>query len=222
MKEVKLLSLAETKLSLPDDKTGTIVGYASVFGGVDSYRDTVVPGAYTRSLNEWKGKGYPLPMIDEHWGATIGKWTELEEDSAGLRVKGELTPGHQRASDMLASLRHGAVSGLSIGYRARDAENTADGRRVLKDIDLFEISVVTMPADDRARVDGVKAVAAIETLADAERWLRDAAGRASRKDALAFVSRVRAIALRDAELDRDQAEWLADLKARGDRLRATT
>lgn len=211
--EIKLLALDAVKLAT-DDTSGTVQGYASVFGGVDSYRDTVIPGAYARTLSEWKARGYPLPMIDEHWGATIGKWTDMEEDSVGLRVKGELTPGHSRANDVLASLRHKAVTGLSIGYRVREAEATADGRRVLKDIDLSEISIVTMPADDRARVDGVKAIPDIETLADAERWLRDAAGRCSRKDSLAFVTRVKSIALRDAEAERQHAAWLADIRRR--------
>lgn len=212
-REVKLLALNDTRLETADT-SGTVAGYASVFNGVDSYRDTIVPGAYARTIVDWASRGYALPIIDEHFGATIGKWTHMEEDSVGLRVKGELTPGHSRATDVLASLRHGAVSGLSIGFRAVAAENAPDGRRLLKDIDLFEVSVVTMPADDRARVDAVKAIDAIETLADAERLLRDAAGRFSRKDALAFVSRVKSIALRDAEDERRRTAWFADIQRR--------
>jgi len=212
-REVKLLALSDARLET-EDKSGTVAGYASVFNGVDSYRDTILPGAYARTIADWKTRGYALPIIDEHWGATIGKWTHMEEDSLGLRVKGELTPGHSRATDVLASLRHGAVSGLSIGFRAVAAENAPDGRRLLKEIDLLEISVVTMPADSRARVDAVKAITDIESKSQAERLLGELAPQLSGKWRTAFVSKVSAIALRDAEAKRLEAEWLADMRRR--------
>jgi hypothetical protein len=135
-----------------------------------------------------------------HYGPIIGKWTRIEEDDIGLYVEGALTPRHSMAEDVYASLKHGAITGLSIGYRPVEIEER-QGARILKQIELVEISIVESPADNGAHVENVKAALdAVETLKEIESLLRDAGG-FSRTEATAIVSRVKAISQpRDAEL----------------------
>ena len=129
-------------------------GYASVFGGVDSYGDMIMKGAYENTI---KDRERPVQLRWNHFGPVIGKYTEIYEDEKGLVVSGELTKGHSVAEDTAALLRHGAISGLSIGYIAKNA--TQDGViRKLTEIDLFEVSVVESPADNAPAVDHVPGV----------------------------------------------------------------
>lgn len=191
--ERKLLGLEMVEVKFDDEGAGTFEGYASVFGGVDSYGDTILPGAYKRTLKR-KAGDRPIRMRWNHWGPVIGKWLEIAEDEKGLRVKGELTPGHSVAEDVYASLKHGAIDGMSIGYRPIQIRDLGDGRRELKEIELVEISVVEEPADLAARVGGVKSVVdGMTSLKDIEAWLREAQ-RFSRDDAGALVHRIKALA----------------------------
>ncbi|AWN17680.1 Putative prohead protease [Salinisphaera sp. LB1] len=116
-------------------------------------------------------------MYKNHSNAIIiGKWLDLHEDQHGLYVKGELTPGHSLAEDVYASLKHGAVTGLSIGYRVVDSE-PQNGITFLKEIDLIEVSVVNTPADLNAQISSVKefneALAEIEDIRALEKFFRD-------------------------------------------------
>lgn len=192
----KHLDLKATELKF-DDESRTVEGYASTFGNVDSYGDTIAPGAYTKTL---QNRERPIRMRWNHFGPVIGKWVEMREDDKGLWVKGQLTPGHTVAENVYASLRHGAVDGLSIGFYASDVEEDGE-RRLLKEIELFEISVVEEPADLGAKISGVKEFAelveSIESLKDAEACLRDACG-LSRSAAKAMVSQIKTLCLRDA------------------------
>jgi HK97 family phage prohead protease len=86
----------------------------------------------------------------------IGVWTDLAEDERGLKVAGHLVLETARGSEAHALLKAGALDGLSIGFRARSAERGANGGRVLTDIDLVEISLVSLPAASKARVTTVK------------------------------------------------------------------
>lgn len=173
-------------------------GYASVFGLVDSYGDTIAPGAYKDTL---QGRERPIRMRWNHYGPVIGKWVRIEEDTKGLYVEGELTPGHRVAIDTYASLKHGAVDGMSIGYTADQSHSNADGIRVLEKIGLMEISVVEEPADLGARVAGIKAAS---TIREIEAALRDSGG-FSRADAQTLVSRIKSML---------QGELAAEEKAR--------
>lgn len=212
--ERKLLGLDLVEVKFDDAGAGTFEGYASVFGGVDSYGDTILPGAYKKTL---KKRERPIRMRWNHWGPVIGKWLEIGEDEKGLKVKGELTPGHSVAADVYASLKHGAIDGMSIGYRPVQIRELGDGKRELKEIELVEISVVEEPADLAARVGGVKSVIAeCNTLKDVETLLRDG-GRFSWDDATALVSRVKFLALRDGDAEAKRA---ADLAAAFQQFRA--
>jgi HK97 family phage prohead protease len=204
----KHLDLAAALLKFNDEER-TIEGYASKFNGVDSYGDTILPGAYAKTI---ESRERPIRMRWNHYGPVIGKWEILREDGQGLYVKGTLTPGHSVADDVYASLKHGAVDGLSIGYRAVDAEENEHGGLDLKQIDLIEISVVEEPADLGAKIGNVKEFAelidSIESLKDAETCLRDACG-FSRSTAKALVSQIKTLCLRDAGTEKGSAD--ADL-----------
>ncbi len=192
--ERKLLGLDLLEVKFDDDQPGTFEGYASVFGGVDSYGDTILPGAYKKTL---KKRERPIRMRWNHWGPVIGKWLEIVEDEKGLRVKGELTPGHSVAQDVYASLKHGAIDGMSIGYRPVQIRELGDGKRELKEIDLVEISVVEEPADLSARVGDIKSVLdGMSSLKDIEAWLREA-HRFDRDDVRALVHAIKAQARRE-------------------------
>ena len=149
-------------LALPDRPRadiapdGTVEGYASLFGVVDSARDMVMPGAFAQSL---KARGLRrIPMLFQHDPAEpIGIWLELREDWRGLYARGRLIPDVVRGREVLALVRAGAVDGLSIGFRTTQARVDARTRvRRLHHVDLWEISIVTFPLLDGARVEAVK------------------------------------------------------------------
>jgi HK97 family phage prohead protease len=123
-----------------------IAGYAALFGVPDGARDTIREGAFARSLAEREGA---LPLYWQHRPSQrIGTVETLLEDHRGLRVIARVDSPGSRAA---ALLRQGAVSGLSFGYRARGYRRVPEGR-VLEDIDLFEVSLVTHPLQFGARV----------------------------------------------------------------------
>ena len=111
--EHKSLPLSNCEIKLDGD-TGRFCGYASIFGGVDSYGDTIVKGAYEYTLRK---NGKPKMFYGhEAWKMPIGKWLKLSEDDTGLYVEGELTLGMSTANDVHAALKHGTLDGMSIGY----------------------------------------------------------------------------------------------------------
>jgi len=185
----KFLNLKSCDVKVKADANGALVfsGYASVFNGVDSYGDTIQPGAYANTLET---RERPVRMRWNHYGPVIGVWKDVKEDDVGLFVEGELTPGHTVAQNVGASMKHGAVDGLSIGYRVQDSEKNGDVT-VLKEIELVEISVVEEPADLAALVSEIKSsIETASTLKELEMILRDA-GQFSKSGAEAFISRVK-------------------------------
>src|SRR5947209_9911813 len=150
-----LQSISRVSLS-PD---GAVEGYASLFGEVDQARDMVMPGAFTQTL---KQRGLrKIPMLFQHDPAEpVGIWLELAEDFRGLRARGRLIPDVARAKELLALIRAGAVDGLSIGYRTVRGQIDPKSRvRKLYQVDLWEISIVTFPLLNGARVSTVKQAA---------------------------------------------------------------
>jgi len=186
----------------------TFSGYASVFGQVDSYGDTIDPNAYDLTL---KDRVRPVRMRWNHYGPVIGKWLRMTTDKTGLFVEGELTPGHSKAIDTYASLKHGAVDGLSIGYIAKSAVENPNGTRLLKDIELVEISIVEEPADINATVSSIKsAIEQAKSIREIEATLRDSAG-LSRLEACAVVSRIKAVIQSDFDNGKKEAQEIAQL-----------
>jgi Escherichia/Staphylococcus phage prohead protease len=205
---LKRLELAHTELKLADNGKMIFSGYASVFGGVDSYGDTIAPGAYAKTL---KKRERPIRMRWNHYGPVIGKWLQMLEDKKGLWVEGELTPGHSTASDVYASMKHEAIDGMSIGYRVRDQEPINAVTRLLKEIELVEISVVEEPADLAARISDVKsAIEDAATLREIEAALRDSGG-FSRADACMLVSRIKSLTRGELEAEAKQSQEISAL-----------
>jgi HK97 family phage prohead protease len=190
----KLLDVKSAEFKF-NGESGEFEGYASVFDGVDSYGDTIKAGAFRKTLEK---RDRPVRMRWNHFGPVIGKWLEMMEDSKGLFVRGQLTPGHSVAEDVKASLKHGAIDGLSIGFYLDDYEDKPGGGRDIRSMRLVEISVVEEPADLGAKIDNIKsAVEEANRLADIELILRDAGF--SRTVATALVSRCKSIAIDENE-----------------------
>lgn len=171
-----------------DAKTGEFSGYGAVFGNVDSYGDVIAPGAFKVNLREWRAAKKLPPMLVQHGGwmmgdmdaLPIGIWTEMEEDDTGLKVKGRIINlDTERGKTIYGAMKEGALDGMSIGYRAKKftlGTKPEEPRRKLEQIELFEVSVVTFPANGKARVAAVKSVEQIKTIRDFEDFLRDAGG----------------------------------------------
>lgn len=167
------LNKAEIKMNL---ETGTFSGYASTFGNVDSYGDTILPGAYAATLSEY---GLPKMFFNHDMEELpVGKWLSAVEDQKGLYVTGEFTPDMEDADNIKAALMHETIDGLSIGYMLKKDDYTPSGDtsngRIIKSVSrLVEISLVTFPADPFARVDSKSEIEQLETVRDFERFLRD-------------------------------------------------
>lgn len=123
-----------------------LAGYAALFGHPDASRDTIRPGAFARTLADRIG---PLPLYWQHRPEQRIGWVDsASEDARGLRVTATLDNPASRAATMLLGR---AVDGLSFGYRARAFRHSAAGR-LLEEIDLIEVSLVTHPLQHGARV----------------------------------------------------------------------
>jgi uncharacterized protein len=148
--------------------TGVFEGYASRFGKRDQTGDIVMPGAFANALAR-KGAG-GIRMLFQHDPAEpVGTWIDIRENATGLFVRGRLNPHVQRGRELHALLQAGGLDGLSIGFKAVQARKDAQAKaRLLTEIDLWEISLVTFPMLDGARVTQVKSRA----WANAERFFK--------------------------------------------------
>lgn len=137
---------------------GVVVGYGSVFGEKDHAGDATVRGAFAESLAEHDAKGRLVPMLWHHdTTMPIGVWTVAREDSKGLYLEGQITPGTVVGREALALLESGALSGLSIGFSTLEDEYDRQRNvRLIRKVKLYEVSLVTFPSNDSARVQAVK------------------------------------------------------------------
>jgi len=141
----------DTDVAVSDDLI--IEGYASRFGDADQGGDIVMKGAYRASLKRLETEGRQVKMLWQHDPAQpIGVWDEVREDDTGLYVKGRLLENVARAKEAAALIGAGAIDGLSIGYRTVKAAKNDKGRRLLKELELWEVSLVTFPMLPSARV----------------------------------------------------------------------
>ena len=177
------------------DEGGYFEGYASVFGVQDSDGDVIVKGAFTKTL----GTGKKPKMLWQHdTREIIGKWAELSEDDNGLWVKGSLIMETQRCREAYALLKAGVLDAMSVGFNIVGAgQGEAMRGRVIDEVDLWEISLVTWGANPAALVTNVKH----DTIKDFERFLRDAGY--SRKQATAIASGGYKAALGQCDADYD-------------------
>ena len=147
---------------------GRFAGYASVFDNTDSQRDVMRRGAFAKSL---KARSYPVQLLWQHqWESPIGVIDTIFEDQHGLYVEGKLLLEVARAKEAHALLKAGAMRGLSIGYSVKRARRNIDtGARELLEVELWEVSVVTHPANAAAQVTVVKSEVDCQVLAAALR-----------------------------------------------------
>jgi HK97 family phage prohead protease len=204
----------------------SFTGYGAVFGNVDSYGDVIEAGAFSKFLADVKSGNQPWPaMLSQHGGwqmsaedmTPIGVWTDFSEDGHGLKVEGQLadTPRGREMHALMKMSPRPAIDGMSIGYIAKEWEPRSkpeDPKRRLKRIDLIEVSLVTRPANTKARVSAVKGDEMTER--DFERLLTRDAG-LSRSEALVVINQgfKSLIAMRDAGSS-ELAELAQALKAR--------
>lgn len=150
--EQKFMALtAESGLTVTEGRV--IEGYASLFGKRDQGGDVVMPGAYVGSLKRLAAQGRRVKMLWQHDPTQpIGVWDEAREDKAGLWVRGRILPDVEKGREAAALLAAGAIDGLSIGYRTVTSQRDGQGQRLLTELDLWEVSLVTFPMLQEARV----------------------------------------------------------------------
>lgn len=176
-----------------DTATGKFTGYGSVFGETDSYRDIVMPGAFKNTLAKFKELKRKVPMLWQHNSRQpMGVYDVLKEDKIGLYVEGSINMKTQVGIEGQALMEQGALSGLSIGYDTvmfKDDKDTLV--RELHELDLWEISPVTFPAGDSARIQTVKSWDDLATLRDCEEALQNIYGLSS-SEATKMIARIKA------------------------------
>lgn len=148
-------------------ETGEFEGYGSTFGGEpDAYGDVIAEGAYSDSLAAHKSKGTMPKLFWQHDpGEPIGKWLDAREDSHGLLLRGKLNMDVQRGREAHSHLKEGDIDGLSIGYRIKAySVDTETGVWTLEKLDLIEVSIVSVGANENAIVQSVKAAEAAHDL----------------------------------------------------------
>lgn len=183
-----------SEVATKDD--GSFEGYGSVFNGRDSAGDRILPGAYAKSLSQY---GVPKLFSNHDWAVPIGRFDNVAEDAKGLLVTGKLNLNQSLARDVHEAMKAGDLSGLSVGgfVAKSDTVSTADGRDIVNWTRLVEISLVSIPADDSARITAVKSFDGIETIRDLESYLRETG--LSRSSVQALIAKSRDLFHREAE-----------------------
>ena len=143
---------------LDTDEDGKFEGYASVFGNKDLGNDVIEKGAFSKSI--YKKKPKEIKLLYQHkTDEPIGVIESIEEDNKGLKIKGKLVLGTQRGRETYELMKAGAINSMSIGYRLNPKGYSYDEKsrkRVIKEVDLMEVSMVTFPMNPKAKIDKVK------------------------------------------------------------------
>lgn len=190
-------------------------GYAATFGNTDSVDDVIMKGAFTDSLKRRKVK-----MCWQHrFNEVIGSFTEIKEDDAGLFVKGRLNLGVEKAREAYALIKSGDLDSMSIGYSTIVSEyNSETNVRLLKELELYEISIVTEPANALATITNVKSLEQADSLKSIEQILHD--NGFSNNECKLLISRVkqllnsqREVEEKEAKEQREVAELLEIIKS---------
>lgn len=134
-----------------DDDKGIIEGHGAVFGNVDFHGDIIEKGAFNKTLKKKK----PVMLLQHDSRDVIGMWTLAKEDDEGLKLRGNLNMNVEKARDAFFLAKQGALTGLSVGFIVKDQE-FIKGVRIIKEVELLEVSLVTFPANELAQVEGVK------------------------------------------------------------------
>lgn len=190
---IEKIQLSNFDLKSIDDGQGSIAGYASVYDGVDTYGDTIIKGAYDDTARAAKPAMF---YGHDHAALPIGRWTRLSPDEKGLYCEGVIDLSRESSLQVYKAVKSGCVTGLSVGIglkRGSDYEFNPRGGRLIKHVSqIFEISVVAMPADNSARITDVKDVISnIQTVRDFEQYLRESG--MSKSAALALCAKAKAV-----------------------------
>lgn len=165
-----------------NDEEGTFEGYASTFGNIDSTNDIIEQGAFTKSLQTRE----PKVLWQHDMRKPVGKVMDIREDNKGLWVKVKLATATTLGKDAYEYMKADIINRLSIGFRIKEYEYETDNDiRRIKEVELFEFSLVTIPANDMATVTGVKSVP--QTEREFEKFLCDSGY--TRKEAKAIVAK---------------------------------
>ena len=187
-----------------DEQKGMFSGYGSIFNNKDLGNDVMVEGAFAKSIASKGARGVKL-LYQHKADEPIGVLDEIIEDRKGLKVKGRLAMGTQKGKEVYELMKMGAIDGLSIGYRVSPKGATYDEkgkRRMLKEVDLMEISAVTFPMNPRARIQAVKGEG--KTVREWEGFLRDEGGLSRSESKVAANAVIKALDQR--EVDNEQTE----------------
>ena len=161
MSERRRTAGAVHRLAIKADASGSYLeGYASTFGNVDRTGDRVEPGAFRRSLLEYPAASIKM-LLGHNAEEPVGVWQDAREDSRGLFVKGEIL-GTRKGRDIQTLVKAGALEGLSIGYKAIRHRFEGDVR-VLEELELREVSIVTFSANEAAGITRVKTASEMAT-----------------------------------------------------------
>lgn len=231
--EIKRISCPLVEVKADGDvngEEGVFSGYGSTFGNLDLGGDMIQAGAFRKSLDNWASKNeMPFLLAFHDMSRPIGDWLEMREDENGLFVRGQLwVKGDRRIEDAVMAynmLRGTGQKTLSIGYRVVDSEmqESINGDiRVIKEIDLVEVSIVPIPMNPKATITSVKSLkdeeGSILSKREVEKVLRDAG--LSSQEAKAFIASGYDALSRDEEevkegVDRDgqtgESELIASL-----------
>ena len=166
-KEIKSFPF-EVKATAEENNIFTFEGYASTFNNVDHGDDIVIRGAFSNSLS----KNSQVPILWQHqMSEVIGISVQLYEDDKGLFIKGNLPKDDTLVSGrIIPQMKVGSIKEMSIGFFTKNYDRAKDGIRLLKEIDLFEVSLVTKAMNSQALVTGFKS---FETLRDIEQTLKN-------------------------------------------------
>lgn len=169
--------LEQCHLKFASDESGCFDGYASVFNSNDAVNDTILPGAFEKSIQA----GHRVKMFINHQQHEIpvGDWIKMAEDERGLYVQGQIDLNHKDGPTAYSAAKRGALDGLSVGFTMDegDFEQKSGGGRNIHNMKLMEVSLVNYPCEGQARITAVKAdMSGLCSLGDCEDYLRDVGG----------------------------------------------
>lgn len=200
-----ILASNPASVDVTADDQGSVSGYGAVFGNQDRGGDVILPGAFTKSLAKARNDGFVPIMAWQHdMAKPIGKWTAIRETAKGLWVEGKFNLKTSLGQDVYQHVLAGDLNGLSIGYTTPKGGREYMGKGVfhLKEVEVWEVSIVSLPMNPAAQIEAVKQ---IESKSEAVEFLKNAG--LSRKAAQRFASG--GWSALSAKYDREKIELLA-------------
>lgn len=185
---MKHLTIPVSLKSDTDSEERFFSGYGNTFNFVDSVGDNTQPGAFSKSLSKHKSEG-TMPAMVMHHDLTrpVGAYTRIEEDTKGLVIEGKLTKGVKDADEAYLLMKDGALNSFSIGYiPVKEEYDRKTGTNLLLEADLWEISLVTIPANKQSTLTAIKSADGKPEIRTAELALREAGF--SRREAKAILA----------------------------------